>query len=114
MRISDWSSDVCSSDLVESNRGIVRRATNLWERGTNHGYLCERGKWGQEQVQSAARLFYPTIRRVQGAGRGLTHESTWRSEERRVGKECVSTCRPRWSPELTKKKQKQHTADYRV
>src|SRR6056297_4015608 len=30
-----------------------------------------------------------------------------RSEERRVGKECVSTCRSRWSPEQSKKKSKQ-------
>ncbi len=69
--------DVGCTINVEANRGIVRRATNLWERGTNHGYLCERGKWGQEQVQSAARLFYPTIRRSHGGGRELTHESTW-------------------------------------
>ena len=69
--------DVGCTINVEANRGIVRRATNLWERGTNHGYLCERGKWGQEQVQSSARLFYPTIRRSHGAGRELTHESTW-------------------------------------
>ena len=69
--------DVGCTINVESNRGLVRRATNLWERGTNHGYLCERGKWGQEQVQSAARLFYPTIRRSQNGRRDLTHESTW-------------------------------------
>src|SRR3546814_19530861 len=32
-----------------------------------------------------------------------------RSEERRVGKECVSTCRSRWSPYPSKKKKQQHT-----
>ena len=47
---------------VESNRGLVRRVTNLWERGVNHGYLCEKGKWGHEQVQSPDRLFYPIVR----------------------------------------------------
>ena len=62
---------------VESNRGLVRRATNLWERGTNHGYLCERGKWGHEQVQSASRLFYPTIRRKRAPGQVFAYESTW-------------------------------------
>lgn len=62
---------------VEANRGLVRRTTNLWERGNNHGYLCERGKWGHEQVQSAERLFYPTIRRQQGSGQEFVHESTW-------------------------------------
>lgn len=62
---------------VESNRGLVRRATNLWERGKNHGYLCERGKWGQEQVQNADRLFYPIIRRDQRSGEIFAHEATW-------------------------------------
>jgi predicted molibdopterin-dependent oxidoreductase YjgC len=69
--------DVGCTINVEANRGLVRRATNLWERGTNHGYLCERGKWGHEQVQSAARLYYPTIRRAQPSGRLYTHEATW-------------------------------------
>jgi predicted molibdopterin-dependent oxidoreductase YjgC len=69
--------DVGCTINIEANRGIVRRATNLWERGVNHGYLCERGKWGQEQVQSPARLYYPTIRRAQSSGRELRHESTW-------------------------------------
>ena len=68
--------DVGCTINVESNRGIVRRTTNLWERGVNHGYLCERGSWGHEQVQSAARLYYPTIRRAEGS-RELTYESTW-------------------------------------
>src|SRR3546814_10066515 len=64
MRISDWSSDVCSSDLAHSMfaklcslpaRSIAMHAT------------------GKQRIYS-------------------------RSEERRVGKECVSTCRSRWSP----------------
>lgn len=62
---------------VEANRGLVRRATNLWERGNNHGYLCEKGKWGHEQVQSAARLFYPILRRTQRDGSIFAHEATW-------------------------------------
>src|SRR3546814_8512503 len=67
MRISDWSSDVCSSDLLVF-------ADTAWE-----DYL----HW-----QSTA----PNIlQRVND----LIKE---RSEERRVGKECVSTCRSRWSP----------------
>jgi predicted molibdopterin-dependent oxidoreductase YjgC len=69
--------DVGCTLNVEANRGLVRRVTNLWERGTNHGYLCERGKWGHEQVQHQDRLFYPTIRRVQADGRQLIHETTW-------------------------------------
>src|SRR3546814_2475837 len=68
MRISDWSSDVCSSDLAKSVKVMV--------------------------------TFLPRLPAIQGAS-----ELTWdftsvmpRSEERRVGKECVRTCRSRWSP----------------
>ena len=69
--------DVGCTLNVEANRGLVRRVTNLWERGTNHGYVCERGKWGHEQVQHQDRLFYPTIRRTFADGRSLTQETTW-------------------------------------
>src|SRR3546814_3312142 len=73
MRISDWSSDVCSSDLAAVHEGAAdARATVL------PSSLCESGVSDQ-------------IRRCAPAGRT-------RSEERRVGKECVSTCRSRWSP----------------
>src|SRR3546814_2512879 len=58
MRISDWSSDVCSSDLVDRNMS----------------------------------------RQSQSFGVGIGGGRRLRSEERRVGKECVSTCRSRWSP----------------
>src|SRR3546814_4163986 len=69
MRISDWSSDVCSSDLL----GLAD--TRL---GTRRDTL------------SCPSLQPRCARRV-------------RSEERRVGKECVSTCRSRWSPYHYKK-----------
>jgi predicted molibdopterin-dependent oxidoreductase YjgC len=62
---------------VEANRGIVRRVTNLWERGVNHGYTCERAKWGHEQIQSTDRLFYPTLRDKTGPAAGQTYEVTW-------------------------------------
>src|SRR3546814_7178564 len=69
MRISDWSSDVCSSDLHRT--AVVPSAVS----GT--GGRC-RGGW-------------PWYSQRPGGA--------WvRSEERRVGKECVSTCRSRWSP----------------
>src|SRR3546814_9524558 len=61
MRISDWSSDVCSSDLHPA--------------------------WGAGSDRRELRTYSP----VKPGGNG-------RSEERRVGKECVSTCRSRWSP----------------
>src|SRR3546814_9095089 len=66
MRISDWSSDVCSSDLQNEARMLTNQAKNL------------------------VRIDFPELQE-------LTTKLA-RSEERRVGKECVSTCRSRWSP----------------
>src|SRR3546814_6681182 len=78
MRISDWSSDVCSSDLQALETGL-----------------------------NADRLIHAAAVRA-GAGAALHYALDAlpllkpfipaRSEERRVGKECVSTCRSRWSP----------------
>src|SRR3546814_6115294 len=73
MRISDWSSDVCSSDLNVQQHLTVE----VDESGELVGRVCCKGS-------------------VEVARVGLLHEK--RSEERRVGKECVSTCRSRWSP----------------
>src|SRR3546814_2267475 len=67
MRISDWSSDVCSSDLCG--------------RSTCSGSPGSR-----------------TRRRPTAPSRDTTSRTPPRSEERRVGKECVSTCRSRWLP----------------
>src|SRR3546814_5112928 len=76
MRISDWSSDVCSSDL---------QVTAMSWAGDNRLVVVGREAGGVEQVQY-----------VQSDG--SIPETGTRSEERRVGKECVSTCRSRWSP----------------
>src|SRR3546814_5873596 len=75
MRISDWSSDVCSSDLVISS--VMVFSLGLVTAGAlrPHAFL-----------QANHDLF----------GTGAC--CTLRSEERRVGKERVSTCRSRWSP----------------
>src|SRR3546814_8094307 len=62
MRISDWSSDVCSSDLHHQDDRRQREVLKLMASGQ------------------------------------LNKQIAFRSEERRVGKECVSTCRSRWSP----------------
>src|SRR3546814_17755138 len=108
MRISDWSSDVCSSDLQAGparSRQAPRRPDDA-ERGeaeqqqgadgTNHEVERQPAVGGGEdgeRRQQAAK---------QGEGRqgggGDLGRGRRRSEERRVGKECVSTCRSRWSP----------------
>src|SRR3546814_9417259 len=79
MRISDWSSDVCSSDL--GRRGIrMSQALKLWL--TPHQIVEQTGS---RLAANLAKIDFTGCRRI-------------RSEERRVGKECVSTCRSRWSP----------------
>src|SRR3546814_15447282 len=102
MRISDWSSDLCSSDLI-----IDRRLNPRGKSLVNRQRFLRRAR---EMVRGAVRdsLASRKIREVESEGEvsirpGGVHE---RSEESRVGKECVSTCRSRWRPELTKKKQK--------
>src|SRR3546814_4976244 len=80
MRISDWSSDVCSSDLYLDGPDHARA------RPAQH---C-RGRLARCQPCSC-----DPVRQYSGLPRE-THGC--RSEERRVGKECVSTCRSRWSP----------------
>jgi len=65
--------DVGCTLNIETNKGIVRRTSHLWERGVNHGYTCEAGKWGHEQIQSPDRVYYP---RVKGDD-GKHYEVTW-------------------------------------
>src|SRR3546814_19311864 len=106
MRISDWSSDVCSSDL-----------TNPGERVNRPDFGC-----GLRQL-----VFAPNSDALAAATQTLVHGALlrWlneaiavdavkvaardRSEERRVGKECVSTCRSRWS-QYPKKQKKSNTS----
>src|SRR3546814_1071201 len=80
MRISDWSSDVCSSDL---------NAVDLGERQA----LADRLRGVEQPVGGALRQFVAEL-----VVRCTLQPIDERSEERRVGKECVSTCRSRWSP----------------
>src|SRR3546814_15402402 len=84
MRISDWSSDVCSSDL-----GRLAKADP--GGGTRDTALGEQRVESDEQVQvDAAQIDVVDVH--------YRSDLFDRSEERRVGKECVSTCRSRWSP----------------
>src|SRR3546814_1453143 len=93
MRISDWSSDVCSSDLGSG------RAAGGARRRTQHGRGVEYGAAARPIVQKkpCARRGRtdPTWRRGESCGERPSRSSILRSEERRVGKGCVGTCRYR-------------------
>src|SRR3546814_19295052 len=87
MRISDWSSDVCSSDLLTKDIALnmrlkVRRGVGYQPASTRQHPDDEARPIGRLQLDAS---FAPVLRVA-------------RSEERRAGQECVSTCRSRWSP----------------
>src|SRR3546814_19652344 len=114
MRISDWSSDVCSSDLqlfddLERKRDLAQ-LLNLAEDG--EGVSVFIGSENKLFSMSGSSLvispYRDSSRRIIGAigvigptrlnyGR-IVPIVDYRSEARRVGTECVSTCRSRWSP----------------
>src|SRR3546814_3658467 len=93
MRISDWSSDVCSSDLM------ILQLPEL-----SVGKVCEKTlqKCLVESEMSGIYFTLDEIASKMKASPPKLEEAIKnlqkRSEERRVGKECVSTCRSRWSP----------------
>src|SRR3546814_21082487 len=119
MRISDWSSDVCSSDLADA---IENAAGSLRERGFSDMADDTREFVRKSPVMAvgAAAAFGFVLARLLRSGSSANADRRWRdfaggpsaeigrsagrSEERRVGKECVSTCRSRWSPYHKKKK----------
>src|SRR3546814_12726362 len=118
MRISDWSSDVCSSDLPNYEfGGYVKGEYGRFDYRTLEGAI------NIPIVQDKAAVrFAGQIRRQDGSIKnlsggpdfndmhqdafrvsllpepfeGLSNTTIYRSEERRVGKECVRTCRARW------------------
>ena len=65
--------DVGCTINVEANKGIVRRVTNLWERGVNHGYTCEAGKWGHESAAASRSRLLPAVREENG----VAYEVSW-------------------------------------
>src|SRR3546814_14696600 len=97
MRISDWSSDVCSSDLYIRNlatnhddpevRQQLARLTLKWEPSANFDYTVK-AEYANRDVIGGITVSSP----LDGP------QDPQRSEERRGGKEGVSTCRSRWSP----------------
>src|SRR3546814_16107423 len=102
MLISDWSSDVCSSDL-RADVNCLAVLHRIGQRGQSVAFLREPDTGGHIEIArkavSTAQIDRLRAKRFEGPLRtpslALAFE---RSEERRVGKECVSTCRSRWSP----------------
>src|SRR3546814_14915412 len=116
MRISDWSSDVCSSDLcvlhvasLVDGDGYASDISDCQHLLSEISYVLSddritlieptkkaprvRSRWGVlcNDTEKARRPGLPQ------SYRALTSSGS-RSDERRVGTECVSTCRSRWSP----------------
>src|SRR3546814_19819970 len=105
MRISDWSSDVCSSDLLLSllAHGKPRRKQDERQRHTTSTDRCavahRRRRFPRGKRRVAPQADRPAVART-------------RSEERRVGHERVSTCRSRWLPYHSKKTQYRYTTNH--
>src|SRR3546814_17712863 len=118
MRISDWSSDVCSSDLGLDLSAINSEISGAWGSAYVNDFL-DRGRTKRVYLQADEQFrqvpedlenFYVRGTNGEMAPYGALSTLSWktspvilRSEERRVGKECVSTCRTRWSPYHEKK-----------
>src|SRR3546814_11811154 len=83
MRISDWSSDVCSSDLDRARQAHRRRARSPSPTTATAFRALRRNRHSPLQCRGSPR-----------------------SEERSVGKECVSKCRSRWSTDHEKKNER--------
>src|SRR3546814_14332850 len=107
MRISDWSSDVCSSDLgslywhIDGTMNDVPILASLLSMkqlpstGGGDTEFCNTYA-AYDDLSEADKAAYSQLKAMHSAWNTLFYYD--RSEERRVGKECVSTCRSRWSP----------------
>src|SRR3546814_17112686 len=101
MRISDWSSDVCSSDLCSGGR--------LFKRGNQQNRKCP--LFSRYLISPRARRMANHLRTLALCSSNVSENTcpplpSARSAERRVGTECVSTGRSRWAPYHYKKKTK--------
>src|SRR3546814_12526825 len=97
MRISDWSSDVCSSDLITGGLG-----TNaLVSLDSGEGDLVGVATEDIPNNSNGRVTTFGTVNDINTSAfidGDVLYSSATRSEERRVGKDCVRTCRSRWSP----------------
>src|SRR3546814_16985697 len=134
MRISDWSSDVCSSDLaalvegrageeiaiapfgdfqhialkiaavveaeIIGGDGQIFERTHLRRRLNAEALALLREDFGIDRLRRPMTRIMGAVLRGHALARPIGNRVViFRSEERRVGKECVSTCRSRWAPE---------------
>src|SRR3546814_14725370 len=98
MRISDWSSDVCSSDLAAHEAFEEAGVTGIpCPTALGEYRYAKRRRDGTTQNMNVA-LFPLLFREQADEWPEQDEREPCRSEERRVGKECVSTCRSRCSP----------------
>src|SRR3546814_8174510 len=101
MRISDWSSDVCSSDLDRGGLSVAGQLVG----GLDEAAAADTRRAEDHDHRGAVEPRHEGGQRVDGHGalaqlRDQPVAYVLRSAERRVGKECVSTCRSRWSHAL--------------
>src|SRR3546814_19037643 len=102
MRISDWSSDVCSSDLFE----VAAIGNPKFLQRGDRGDHCKIGLildppdigFGLSVQKGVQRQIADITAEIGDRHPSGPSTKDGRSEERRVGKECVSKCRSRWSP----------------
>src|SRR3546814_18660568 len=126
MRISDWSSDVCSSDLARHDqahqahdqegaeaRQVALRGVAVKAEATECGRACKEGRSDRrarvnEEDRRQRQAHRHGIGPVNALGCAFRQaiDAEARSEERRVGKDSVRTCRYRWAPSHSKKKEK--------
>src|SRR3546814_19441110 len=112
MRISDWSSDVCSSDLPDPRReyrlwpvlndppteGTVTSSLTLPESLTSYSQISSAPLAMTPCSSSLPVIFSSPTHRLLLTGDSISpSKSLKRSQELSVGKECVSTCSSRWS-----------------
>src|SRR3546814_3927561 len=95
MRISDWSSDVCASDLLQRDQGDAL-ALYRPEQLVEFAPVDQQSARAERLVIARAGLLVFRNMAVEQIEAAVLRSG--RSGERRVGKECVSTCRSRWSP----------------
>src|SRR3546814_19324227 len=104
MRISDWSSDVCSSDLTRTAMPKAERSRTVTRTQADGRTADESSPTMNGELTGPASPDDIDVSADEIARDAYYLYCARRSEESRVGKECVSTCRSWWSTEHKKKK----------